>query len=216
MTPKALLFDMDGTLVDSDPLHIAVFIDLLRDYGITLTEADYMARIHGRMNVEIFADLLPNEDPHKLDLEKEAAYRARLGDRVDPLPGTRHLISRAKTSGVKIAAVTNGPRTNLDAILQATGLAESFDVSVSSNDVENGKPDPEPYARALAQLGIKAEDSIAFEDSPSGIRSATAAGIATIGITSSLDAETLIQSGAIAAIQDFTDPILTRHLGEYA
>ncbi|NNL72092.1 MAG: HAD hydrolase-like protein, partial [Silicimonas sp.] len=75
MTLKALLFDMDGTLVDSDPIHISVFIDFLAERGVTLTEAEYMARIHGRTNLEIFGDLLPDEDPREMDLAKEAEYR---------------------------------------------------------------------------------------------------------------------------------------------
>lgn len=212
VTLKALLFDMDGTLVDSDPIHIAVFIDFLAERGVTLTEAEYMARIHGRTNLEIFSDLLPDEDPREMDLAKEAEYRRRVGDRMEPMPGLRDLIDAARKAELGLAVVTNGPRANLDAVLNATGLSDAFACGVTSNDVTNGKPDPVPYQRALDELGVAAGEALVFEDSPSGIRSGRAAGIEVIGLATSLDADTLKRHGARFAIKDFTDPALTRHL----
>lgn len=209
---KALLFDIDGTLVDSDPIHIAVFIGFLAERGVTITAEDYIARIHGRQNVQIFGDLLPGEDPHAMDLAKEAAYRERLGDRIDPMPGARNLIGRAKAAGLKLGAVTNGPRANLDAALSATGLVQEFDHAVSSTEVARGKPAPDLYLNALAALGVSAAETLVFEDSPSGIASARAAGIEVVGVASSLSPETLVSHGARFAIADFNDPALKRHL----
>ena len=212
VTLKALLFDMDGTLVDSDPIHIAVFIDFLGERGVVIDEADYMARIHGRLNADIFRDFLPDADPHEMNLAKEAAYRARIGATMDPVPGARDLILAARSAGRKIGAVTNGPRANLEAVLKATGLAHAFDHTGSSDDVRRGKPDPELYLAALAALEIGPDEAIVFEDSPSGIIAARAAGIDVVGIASSLAPETLVGHGALFAIRDFTDPTLHRHL----
>lgn len=209
---KAALFDLDGTLVDSDPIHIAVFIDFLGARGIALTEADYKATIHGRQNVDIFRDILPHEDPHEMDLAKEAAYRARIGDRMDPMPGVRELVGALRIDGWKLAVVTNAPRDNLEAVLQATSLAEHFDFTISSNEVTRGKPDPELYLRALDALGASAAQSLVFEDSPSGIRAAIAAGLKVIGVTSSLAPGDLLGAGAADTITDFTDAALGRHL----
>lgn len=212
MTLKALLFDIDGTLVDSDPIHIAVFLEFLAARGVTITKDDYMARIHGRRNIETFPEFLPNEDPREMDLAKEAAYRERLGETVAPLPGARDLIVRAKAASLSIGAVTNGPRANLNAVLNGTGLAEYFDHTGSSDDVTHGKPHPELYLAALSALNISAADALVFEDSPTGIQSARAAGLDVVGMTTSLPAETLVGHGALFAIPDFTDPALARHL----
>lgn len=212
VTLKALLFDMDGTLVDSDPIHIDVFIEFLGARGVAITEVDYMDRIHGRQNVEIFRDLLPDADPVEMDLEKEAAYREKVGTQMDPMPGARDLILRARTSGLKIGMVTNGPRANLEAVLNATGLTGMFDHTGTSNDVTFGKPHPELYLAALDALSVAPAEALVFEDSPSGIASARAAGIDVVAIASGLPAETLVNLGALFAISDFTDPALQRHL----
>lgn len=212
MTLKALFFDMDGTLVDSDPIHIAVFIEFLAERGVTISEADYMARIHGRRNVEIFRDFLPDADPVEMDLAKEAAYRERVGASMDPMPGARDLIHRARSRGVKTAAVTNGPRANLQAVLTATGLTDAFDHTGTSNDVTHGKPHPELYLAALDALNVQPDQALVFEDSPSGIAAARAAGIDVVAIASSLSPEVLVGHGALFAIPDFTDPALARHL----
>lgn len=212
MTLKALFFDMDGTLVDSDPIHIAVFIEFLGARGVEITEADYLAQIHGRRNVEIFRDFLPDADPVEMDLAKEAAYRARVGASMDPMPGARDLIDRARSRGLKTAAVTNGPRANLEAVLTATGLTQAFDHTGTSNDVTHGKPHPELYEAALDALNLQPDQTLVFEDSPSGIAAARAAGIDVIAIASSLSPEELVGHGALFAISDFTDPRLTRHL----
>lgn len=213
LTLKALLFDMDGTLVDSDPIHIAVFIDLMAEHGISLTEAEYFDRIHGRTNIEIFSDLLPNEDPREMDLSKEAAYRARIGGgALQPVKGAGDLINRAAAAGLGLGVVTNGPRANLEAGLSATGLSAAFTAMVSSDDVARGKPDPEPYQSALDILGIGPKEALVFEDSPAGIASATSAGIIAIGLSTSLAPQTLVESGAEFAIGDYTDPNLNRFL----
>mgnify|MGYP002622221956 CR=1 FL=1 len=212
VTLKALLFDMDGTLVDSDPLHIAVFVEFLGARGVTITEADYMDRIHGRQNVEIFRHFLPDADPDEMDLAKEAAYREKVGTSMEPMPGARDLIRRARSHGLKTGAVTNGPRANLEAVLKATGLTDAFDHTGTANDVTHGKPHPELYLAALDALSLAPDETLVFEDSPSGIASARAAGIDVIAIASSLSAKALVDLGALFAISDFTDPALKRHL----
>lgn len=212
MSLKALLFDMDGTLVDSDPIHVAVFIDFLAERGISLTEDEYLRRIHGRINTEIFAEFLPDEDPHEMDLAKEAAYRARVGDTMETMPGALDLIDRARRAGLGLGLVTNGPRANVEAVLRATRLGNAFDCLVSSNDIKRGKPHPDPYLSALNSLGIGADQALVFEDSPSGIRSARTAGIEVIAVASSLPAETLAAEGASLVIQNFNDPALARRL----
>lgn len=210
--PKGVLFDLDGTLVDSDPIHTAVFIEFLGARGITLTEALYRTTMHGRQNVDIFREILPDEDPHEMDRAKEAAYRERIGDWMEPMPGVREAIAALRASEVRTAAVTNAPRANLDAVLGATGLTDCFDFMISTDEVTRGKPDPEIYLRALDALGLDASDALAFEDSPSGIHAAIGAGLKVVGVTSTLSREDLLAIGVADTITDFTDAALQRHL----
>lgn len=212
MALKALLFDMDGTMIDSDPIHIAVFIEFLAVFGVRLTEAEYMANMHGRQNVDIFREILPDADPHALDKAKEAAYRTRLGPDTQPMPGLRDLLAFAEREGLKTAVVTNACRENVEKVLSVFGMSDRFDAISLGDDCEHGKPHPEAYLNALAALGLAADEALAFEDSPSGIRAATGAGIPTIGMASSLPPAKLTGLGALFAIPDFTDPALLRHL----
>lgn len=204
----ALLFDLDGTLLRSDPLHVAVFTEFLGARGVTIDESDYLAHIHGRSNALIFGHFLPGEDTAALSRAKEAAFRARLGGSAPPTPGLLELLDRASTAALPCAVVTNAPRANADAMLAAIGLADRFPVVIAEGDTPRGKPDPAPYALALARLGADPARSLAFEDSPSGVASAVAAGLTTVGLRSSLDDAALRAAGARFTIPDFTDPAL--------
>lgn len=213
---QALLFDLDGTLIDSDPIHVQVFIDMLADYGVPMTAEIYARDLHGRVNAEIFADLLPDEDPKALSDLKEAEYRRRLEamDTAPAIPGAGQLIDAARARGQTCAVVTNAPIENAPAALAAVGLSGRFDTVVTAGDVAHPKPAPDPYLEAMRRLGVKAEACVIFEDSPSGLAAAQASGAAVIGVASSLSAEALRAKGAALAIDDFNDPALERFLAQ--
>jgi len=205
----ALLFDLDGTMLVSDPIHEAVFRDLLAERGVALTDDFYTRSIHGRANIDIFADLLPDEpDPAGLSEHKEALFRARLPDPYPAMPGAAALVQRAKANGWGRAIVTNAMAKNADAMLGAIGLGDAFDVIVSGEECARGKPDPDPYLEAMRQLEADPDQCLAFEDSPSGVRAAVAAGVTTLAIRSTLDDAPLRAAGAAATLEDFTDPAL--------
>ncbi len=220
MSPT-LLFDLDGTLLDSDLLHEAVFHELMTQRGVPMEDDFYQRHVHGRLNVDIFAEFLPEEpDPQALSEAKEAAFRARLPNPYPSTPGAAALLDRADAAGWKRAVVTNAMRLNAEAMLAAIGLRDRFEVLVIGEECPCGKPDPYPYAEAMRLLGAAPDDCIAFEDSPSGVTSAVAAGVRTIGIRSSLSDAALRDVGAYMTIQDFTDPALTalldRQTGAFA
>lgn len=209
MADAALLFDLDGTMLMTDPIHMGVFADLLAPRGLTVDEDFYMAHIHGRLNADFFADFLPDEpDPQALSDMKEAEFRRRLPRPYPSMPGVRALLDRAHRAGWALAVVTNAKRDNAEAMLDAIGARGDFDVIISGEECERGKPHAAPYREALRLLGVGAAAAIAFEDSPAGIRSAVAAGIPTVAIRSSLDDAALRAIGAGTTIQDFTDPAL--------
>jgi HAD superfamily hydrolase (TIGR01509 family) len=207
---KALIFDMDGTLVHSDPVHLEAFAEVLKPEGVTINEEIYRSTIIGRTNDAIFASLLPHLPVERHEAyadEKEATFR-RMAQDLKPLEGLLDLLEWAEGRGIRIALVTNAPRLNADHMLEALGLAGRFEVEITIEEVERGKPDPLPYLTALERLGIKAEEAIAFEDSPSGMRAAKAAGLYSFGVLTGLNAGEMREIGADDAIMTFRDPAL--------
>jgi HAD superfamily hydrolase (TIGR01509 family) len=210
MLYRALLFDLDGTLAETDSLHLPTWVDVLRPYGIEVDEEYYKARISGRSNSKIVGDLLPDlssEDRRDLAEAKEASFRKHAGE-LEPLPGLLDFMEEAKDGGLSLALVTNAPEENVEAILLALDLGMFFDELVLSDEVGPVKPDPAPYKAALERLGVGPDEALAFEDSTSGIASAVGASIPTVGIASTQAAETLEEAGAFMVAEDFADPKL--------
>jgi HAD superfamily hydrolase (TIGR01509 family) len=207
---KALLFDLDGTLTETDSLHLPTWVDVLSPYGVEVDEEFYRESISGRSTSKIVEDLLPDlstEEGRKLADAKEASFRERAHE-LEPLPGLLAFMEEAKNRGLSLALVTNAPEENVEAILLALELGEFFDEVVLSDEVGPVKPDPAPYRAALDKLGVHPEEALAFEDSTSGIASAVGAGIPTVGIASTQKPEKLLQAGAFTVARDFTDPEL--------
>ena len=204
----ALLFDLDGTLVDSDAQHFAAFQRIFAPHGIALDLATYSKSIHGASNELIgkifLSHLTPEQQNAALD-EKEATYRAGL-DAIEPIAGAVALIDFADRHGLGRAVVTNAPRANADAVLAAIGLDERLSIVIVGAELARAKPDPLPYLAALERTGALGSRSVAFEDSTPGIRAAVEAGIAVVGMMSSLGELALVRAGALFAARDFTDP----------
>jgi HAD superfamily hydrolase (TIGR01509 family) len=210
MLYRALLFDLDGTLAETDSLHLPTWVDVLRPYGIEVDEEYYKARISGRCNSKIVEDLLPDlsaEDRRDLAEAKEASFRKHAGE-LEPLPGLLDFMEEAKDREFSLALVTNAPEENVEAILLALDLGVFFDELLLSDEVGLVKPDPAPYKAALERLGVGPDEALAFEDSTSGIASAVGASIPTVGIASTQAAETLEEAGAFMVAEDFADPKL--------
>ncbi|WP_375515595.1 HAD family hydrolase [uncultured Nostoc sp.] len=203
----AILFDLDGTIVNTDPIHYRAWREMLLNYSIEIDETFYKSQISGRLNPEIVKDILPQlstVEGQKFADEKEALFR-KLAPHLKPLSGFSELLAWTETHQLKRALVTNAPRLNAEFMLEVLGIKEVFHTVVLADDCIAGKPDPAPYQVALNKLGIKAEEAIALEDSPSGIWAAVSAGIRTIGIASTHDPQLLQEIGAFMAIPDFTD-----------
>lgn len=204
---RALLFDLDGTLAETDTLHFEEWRGLLSRQGIEADWDLYQRRISGRLNPDIAADLLPHlsetEAGRLLD-EKESEFRRRTTELV-PLPGLTEVLKKSRQRDMMTALVTNAPAENARAMTEALDLAGFFDAEVLAGDLPAGKPDPVAYSTALRKLGVGAEEALAFEDSPSGIASAVGAGIVTVGIASTHDPQKLIEAGASHAYPDFDD-----------
>ena len=212
---KALLFDLDGTLAETNSVHFSTWVETLKPYGIEVTWDFYRDKISGRTTPEVSEDLLPDlapEEARKVGESKEESFRERTGE-LAPLPGLLEFVEEARGRGMGVALVTNAPKENVFAMLDALGLADAFEPTVVAEDVGVGKPDPAPYNAALEALGIRADEAVAFEDSPSGIASSVAAGIPTVGIASTHDPEELEDLGVDLVARDFADPKLEAFIG---
>ncbi len=204
----ALLFDLDGTLIDSDAAHLRAFQRVFATHGVAVDKRSYFTRIHGSDNSAIGRNFLPHlsEAEQAAALAaKEARYREDLGA-IEAVAGVDALLDFAAARGLGCAVVTNAPRANVEAVLDALGLAERLPLWVIGVELERAKPDPLPYLTALAELGADPARSLAFEDSLSGLNAAKGAGLAVVGLTTTLPADRLLAAGATIAVADFTDP----------
>ncbi len=201
------IFDLDGVIVDSNPVHLQVWEEYLRWLGVPVTEAlpDLM---YGRRNDEIVRDLigehLSPEEVFAHGAAKEALYRDIMKDQLEGrmVPGVSEFLSRH--ADVPAAVATNGEPANAEFILNHSGLRRYFGVVVDGQQVSRPKPDPEIYLRTARLLGRQPKDCVVFEDSVAGVQAARAAGARVVAITTT---HASIE-GASLAVGDFNSPEL--------
>lgn len=205
---KALLLDLDGTLSETDSLHLLTWAEVLEPYAIEVDEDFYKENISGRLNPDVTEDLLPQvseKERWEVAEAKERSFRRHTED-LEPLPGLMNFLEEARSHNLKLALVTNAPAENVRAILAGLNLEDAFDATLLAEEMRAGKPDPAVYLATLDELGLAPDEAVAFEDSVSGITSATKAGIPTVGIASTHDPEKLREAGAFMVAEDFADP----------
>ncbi len=219
--PFALLFDLDGTMVDTDHLHIEAWNAVLANDGRRIDAEFYRAHIMGFDAEAVTGALFPNHAPaHRAAMSeaKESAFRSLVG-KLEPTKGLPEILDWAEALALPMAVVTNAPRDNAQLLLRGLGWAGRFPVLIIGEELARGKPDPMPYQVAMRELGADAARSLAFEDSLSGVRAAVAAGVETIGLMTALPEDSLRAVGASRAVRDFTDPtllaLLHRRASEY-
>ena len=207
----ALLFDLDGTLTDTDTLHLQAFRQLLHDHdGRELTQEQFNTQVSGRSNGLLFAELFPQADAaHRQALaeRKEALFR-ELSPTLTPMPGLLRLLAHAERHGIGMCVVTNAPRLNAEHMLGAMGLGERFAHVLVADELARPKPDPLPYLTGLQCLQAQAGQALAFEDSLPGVKAAVDAGIFTVCLATTQPAERLLEAGARLVIEDYDDPRL--------
>lgn len=184
-----VLWDLDGTLIDSAGHHWVAWRDTLAAEGRAVEPRDF-AHSFGKRNDEILRELfgtaLAPDWIERVSEAKEQAYRLRLADHgLEPLPGAFEWLRRLHEAGWKQALATSAPRPNIDAAFRALGLERFLDAVVSADEVGRGKPDPAVFLEAARRLGLGPARCVVVEDAPAGLEAARRAGMASIGVLSS-------------------------------
>lgn len=185
----AVLFDMDGTMVDNTEYHKKAWQEFFKRHDMEFSEEDFRVKFSGKNNKQIFQMLfgehISDEEVNTFADEKETIYRELYTDHVKPIAGLPEFLEELKQKGIKIAVATTAIKANRDFILNALKLNNTFDAVIGYEDVIKGKPDPEIFLKAADKLGVKPESCIVFEDAPSGIEAAKRAGMRTVGLLTS-------------------------------
>ena len=215
MTISAVLFDMDGTLVDSEPTHYDALVAALSDHGLTVP-AGFAERMTGMSIADCHAALVQSSGLRlTLDELVEAKYAAylALSTTLRRRPGVDQALDLLAHHRIPYAIVSNSDRMIADANLRAVGLSRPGLVSVTRNDVRHGKPDPEPYLRAAYLLGIAAPTCVVIEDSPVGAQAGLAAGMQVIAWPEPHRDDLVFPRGCVSADPvDLTAAIVGLHM----
>lgn len=219
---RAVLFDFNGVLVDDEPLHLELFQRVLGEEGLELTEADYYASYLGFDDRGAFAAILaaagrPAPPPFlaRLIARKASYYRDLIRERGYPFfAGAGQAVLAAAERGLMLGVVSGALRDEVEGALRQLGLRDRFKLLVTAEDVEESKPHPESYRRALELLNslpplperlIHPHEVLAIEDSPAGIDSATAAGVTTLAVAHTYPAARLTAATAVLAALEGID-----------
>lgn len=199
MHKRAVIFDVDGVLVDSYRAHYEAWKRVGRRAGRPIGENTF-ASLFGRRNREIirllWGDVLTEAQAEELAQWKEVQYREVLRTDFRPMDGAAELVDALKAAGFLLAVGSSGPPENVRIALEGLGRAALFDATVTGTDVRAGKPDPEVFLKASAKLGVEPRFCAVVEDSTAGVEAARRAGMTPIALVGTATREALAQAGA--------------------
>ncbi|XWS62087.1 hypothetical protein CRYUN_Cryun07bG0181100 [Craigia yunnanensis] len=217
---EAVLFDVDGTLCDSDPLHHYALREMLQEVGfnngVPIDEEFSAKSLSGKHNDDIALILFPDDIPRGIKFleDKEAMFRRLASENLPPIKGLYKLTKWIEDLGLKRAAVSNAPRPNAELMISKLGLKDFFDAVIIGSDCERAKSYPDPYLKALEVLKVSKDHAFVCEDSVSGIRSGVAAGMPVVGLTTRNPENLLMEADPTILIKDYEDPKLWAALEE--
>ena len=211
---KAVIFDMDGVLVDTNPHHRIAWREYYQRNGKTLSDDDFVKYVSGKHNTDIVAHLFTNQplthdEVARIINEKEALFRELYNPVVTPVAGLVAFLQALKAAGIRMAVATSAPVENLDFVMDALGIRNYFDALLNESMVNHPKPDPEIYQKAMAMLGVEPADSVIFEDSMTGIQAAKASGASVVGVATTQTPDEL-RPFVDDTIRNFTEMNLNR------
>lgn len=203
---RAVIFDMDGVICDTNPYHEEAFKAFFKSKGMDPRGEEYLDHMFGKNNAYImshfFGREVEGEELKQLEDEKESLFREIYKDQLKPIDGYTKFLNALKTAGVLTAVGTSAPKANMDLIASALGLFDKMDSMLASEDVQQHKPDPEIYLKTAKRLGVEPEDCVVFEDSYSGVSAGLNAGMRVVAVLSTHTKEELPPCDLY--IKDFT------------
>jgi HAD superfamily hydrolase (TIGR01549 family) len=203
---KGILFDLDGVLIDSEPLHEFTLLELSDRFGRRFGH-DELLQFKGLPELSVartIHNFFPDRSPAideiirlRLELLRSNFHRVEMSE------GALTFVQRAKTAGFRLGLTTSAARSMQRLACEKFALTSYFDTVITGEDIERGKPDPQPYERTAANLNLQPNECMVVEDAVNGIKSGKAAGCFVVGITTSFTAQALKLAGADLVVPDF-------------
>jgi beta-phosphoglucomutase family hydrolase len=209
-----VIFDVDGVLVDTGPIHFESWVKMASEIGIIFNKQFFEATF-GQQSIYITRKLVGrNVDPNLVEKWaqlKETYYREIVKDKIKPLPGVIELIKDLKANNFKLAVGSSGPPENVDLLLKSLKIEKFFDSIITAADVQNGKPSPDVFLFASQEIYVKPENCVVIEDAPVGIEAAKIANMKCIALTTTYDnvklrrADLIVQDLSYVTVEDVID-----------
>jgi beta-phosphoglucomutase len=203
---QALIFDMDGVLIDNTPVQARAFQALFRDQGVQADATQLLRRLNGAPASEILKEAFPDQPADKLEefaAQREFLYRTLYWDDRRPLPGLIEFLEAARAAGLKIGLGTGSGQDTIGYILDDLNLRRFFDVVITKDDVDKGKPHADTYAVTAEKLGVKPAHCVVFEDALLGEQAAYRAHMRCVAVASTLPGRDF--QAPLLVIRDFTE-----------
>lgn len=204
---RGVIFDIDGTLVDTNYLHVVAWWEGFRRQGRDILMVDVHGAI-GRSGRDLIDYLLPDaseEEAEQISQTHAELYKPRL-DEVRPVPGAGDLLRHVAERGLLVVAATSAPKDEADRLMAATGAQDAVSVLVHADEVDRSKPSPEPVRQALEKSGLRADQALMVGDSVWDALAARSAKVGCVGLRSGgIDTESLLEAGAEAVYKDCRD-----------
>lgn len=211
---SAIIFDLDGVVINSEPLHDEAKRTIFRDYGLEVPERVH-TEFRGKTDREVMEHVASTFAPDGLDADELVAAKQRvfreLMNEMELVPGVRSFIAQVREHGLRLALTTSALRENQELTFEKFHLDEFFEAITTAEDVTRPKPDPEPYLITVEKLDEEPGRCLVIEDSVNGVLSAKNAGCEAAGLSTTFAAEELREAGADVVVDDFDE--LAAHLG---
>ena len=209
MNTTALIFDMDGTMIDSMPYHAKSWVEFTRRHNIEIDVPDLMRRTAGRNGAECMNELLgrvvESNEAWRLIAEKEGIYRELFAPVFTEVAGFKTFAGEARSKGLKLGVGTAGDKDNIAFVFSHLNWLPAPHAIVGGDEGLPGKPEPAIFLEAAKRMGVDAAACIVFEDAPFGIEAARRAGMRAVGVCTSHSADELAGPHVLAHVRDYTE-----------
>jgi beta-phosphoglucomutase len=210
---KAFLFDLNGTMVDDMNYHITAWHKVANSHGAGITWERMKAECYGK-NEELVERILPGkfteQERYNLGYEKERQYREDFKPFLKLIDGLDIFLQQTHNAGIKMGIGSAGIMPNIEFVVDGLNIRHYFGSLIGGDSVAKSKPDPETFLRGAADLGIQPQDCIVFEDSPKGVKAATAAGMKSVVITTLHTQEEFNDANILCFIQNYDNNLLAQ------